>query len=466
MLVLLAGLLGQSSAAASGPLALKPVTLSDRHFGVAEAFRTQQTDLAYNAGVRWERLTMSWPQLDPGYWNGEWYLPFTYLDSQILHDIDLVGMLINTPSKYASDPSKGSQAVPAGLYLPYNDPDNSWGQFVRKAAQYYKGRIYHWVIWNEPDITPSDPNAAYYTWSGSVEDYYQLLKVAYLSIKDVDPTLTVGTAGFTYWTDKRAGRRQFFDRMLDVMAADPTAASHNQYMDFVTLHLYNDPHSLYDVPILYHQLMSAHGIDKPIWVNETNVIPYDDPVNANTSLASPEAMRATLSEQSSFIIQAYALGLAAGLQRIEVYKMKDGDNDVVNGQALVADLPGFRLRPAYVSYQLITQYFSNAKSASYFKNGDIEEVVFDRGQQRVTAIWSNSPLPVTATVLSSGGTAQLLDKYGQPMPLSAAPGGYALPLDPATNFTNPDTPGKPMIGGNPLLLIENGVTAPIGSSLG
>src|SRR5437899_12992236 len=102
-------------AGAAGPAALKPVNVADRHFGVAEAFRTQQTNLAYDAGVKWSRITMSWPQLDPGYWNGEWYLPFSYLDAQIMHDVDLVGMLAGTPKQYASDPLQGPQSVPVGL---------------------------------------------------------------------------------------------------------------------------------------------------------------------------------------------------------------------------------------------------------------------------------------------------------------------------------------------------------------
>jgi len=118
-----------------------------------------------------------------------------------------------------------------------------------------------------------------------------------------------------------------------------------------------------------------------------------------------------------------------------------------------------------VSYQLAAQWFSNAKSASYFTKGDVEEVVFDRGGERVTAIWNMSGQPVTAVVKGSGGTAKLLDKFGLAKDVSATPGGYALPLDPATNFTNPDAPGQAMIGGNPLLLVEEGVTAPIASSL-
>ncbi|MHB8620002.1 MAG: hypothetical protein ACYDAG_10610 [Chloroflexota bacterium] len=458
--------LSLASASDSGlggvPPVLPPVTNSDRHFGVAESFRVQQTDLAYNAGVRWSRITIAWPQLDPGYWNGPWYLPFPYLDSQIAHNIDLVGMLIGTPDSCSSDPSKGPQAVPAGLYLPYNDPNNCWGQFVRQAASFYKGRIFHWVIWNEPDIRATDPNAAYYTWSGSVADYYQLLKVAYLAIKDVDPGLTVGTAGFTYWTDKWAGRRQYFDRLLKLVAADPTAAAHNDYMDFVSLHLYNDPHSLYKVPILYHQLMAERGFDRPIWVNETNVIPWNDPVTAGTSLGKPGDMRATLDEQASFIIQAYAMGLAAGVQRIEVYKMKDGDNDVINGQALVRDVPGLQPRPDYVAYQTAAHYFSHALSATYARRGSVDQVVFARGAEKVTVLWNNSRQPATVDVKAAAGarTVKLIDKYSQPMPIVRAADGYSITLDPATNFNNPDAPDRAMIGGNPKLLVESGLPIP------
>ncbi|HEX6510931.1 MAG TPA: hypothetical protein VF157_01430 [Chloroflexota bacterium] len=452
-------------AGASGPLALKPVDASDRHFGVAESFRTQQTHLAYDAGVKWSRITFAWPGLQPGYWNGEWYLPAGYLADQMSHDIDLAGMLVGTAPEYAQDLTKGPQSVPKGLYLPYDSPGNTWGQFVRKAAEYYKGRIFHWIIWNEPDITPSDPNAAYYTWSGSVADYYQLLKVAYLNIKAVDPHLTVGTAAFTYWTDKHAGRRQYFDRLLDLVASDPTAAANNYYMDFASLNLYSDPHTLYDVPGMYHQFMQARGFDRPIWVTETNVIPYDDPVNAGGPLSTPADMRASLGEQASFILQAYALGMAAGVDRIEVYKMKDGDNDVINGQALVGNLPDLHIRPAYVAYQLAAQYFSKPKSASYFKKGDVEEVVFDRGNQRVTALWNLSGAPTTTTVKSSGGSAKLLDKFGLAKDLPAAPGGYAISLDAATNFNNPDAPAKAMIGGNPVLLVEDGATAPVGETI-
>ena len=70
---------------------------------------------------------------------------------------------------------------------------------------------------------PDDPNGAYYAWAGSVEEYYQLLRVAYLSAKRGNPQGRVHLAGLTYWVDKRVGRPQYFERLLDLIAADPSA---------------------------------------------------------------------------------------------------------------------------------------------------------------------------------------------------------------------------------------------------
>ena len=62
---------------------------------------------------------------------------------------------------------------PQGLNLPYNDSRNIWGQFVRKLATRQRGVVDNWIIWNEPDVF--EPKARY-TWDGSHEEYFQLLR--------------------------------------------------------------------------------------------------------------------------------------------------------------------------------------------------------------------------------------------------------------------------------------------------
>ena len=57
------------------------------------------------------------------------------------------------------------------------------------------------------------------------------------AIKGVDPALSVNAAGLTYFWDWSHGRRQYLDRLLDVVMADRTAAAHNDYFDGLTDHL-------------------------------------------------------------------------------------------------------------------------------------------------------------------------------------------------------------------------------------
>ncbi len=116
---------------------------------------------------------------------------------------------------------------------------DAWATFARRMAQHYRGRINHWIIWNEPDVWEAGHPGQ--TWAGSVEDYARLLKTAYLAINDGQPGQLVYIAGLTYFWDWSHGRRQYLDRLLDLLAADPQAAEHGYYFDGVVYHLYFKP---------------------------------------------------------------------------------------------------------------------------------------------------------------------------------------------------------------------------------
>jgi hypothetical protein len=261
------------------------------------------------------------------------------------------------------------------------------------------------------------------------------------------------TAGVTYWTDIHLGREQWFGRFLNAVAADPSAREHNQYFDACALNLYTSPQNLYTVPNLYHQLMQERGFDKPLWVTETNVIPYDDPVNAGTDLSTRAQMRATLEEQGDYVLQAMAMGLAAGVQRLSVYKMKDGDGDVINGQALLRE--DHSRRPAYAAFQVAAQFFSRFDSARLFAPGDLRQVVFDSRARRVTVLWSAAPQALRVRVpAAADGQGLFVDRTGDSYPVRAADGAFAFDLGPATANTNLEDPGTYLIGGRPMVLVE------------
>ena len=123
--------------------------------------------------------------------------------------------MIYTPQWASTTPEKGRPVdPPRGLELAYNDPNNSWGQFVRKLATRQRGVVDNWIVWNEPDMF--QPGLRY-TFDGSYEQYAQLLKVAYLNIKEVNPEAKVIVGGFAYWWDKEYNRPPYLGPLLEVI---------------------------------------------------------------------------------------------------------------------------------------------------------------------------------------------------------------------------------------------------------
>jgi hypothetical protein len=424
----------------------------DPRFGAVEAYEAPYQ--ATLAGVGWERILFWWYQLQPNGpedWNDQ-YFPDEILDRERAQDREVVGLLNNTPHWATDgDPLRG---VPRGLYLPHDDPNNLWAAFVRRVVSHYAGRIDHWIIWNEPDVW--DEEHVGHTWAGSVEDYYQLLKVAYLAAKEANPNCVIHLTGLTYWWDWVYGRRQYFERFLDVVAQDPTAPEHNHYFDVVTLHIYFKPQTVHEITGFFRQVMQEHGLDKPIWINETNAAPSHDP---SRPVHDPRFV-ISLDEQASYIIQAFALGLAAGAERIAVYKMIDKPGDIhANPEPYGLVRADGSLRPAFVAYQVVTTYFAGARKANLVRRGEIDQVTIDRGERTTTVLWNRSSVTQTIAVQAIAPQAILVNKEGQTRTLTADNGQYVLTLPGALC----SDPTGCFIGGSPLLLIEEGPPSARGS---
>jgi hypothetical protein len=292
---------------------------SQPFWGIVQAYEDMAR--AVQAGAQWERIVFHWDAYQPDGpqdWNtGSEQLPGYVSDgliaSQRAAGLHLVGVVVSTPS-WAGRDNSGPIAVPRNLTLPYDAPDNYWGRFMMRLAAQYRGRVNTWIIGNEPDMKDTVPH----TWNGSVTDYYDYLKTAYLAIKAVNPQAMVVMAGMTYWFDHQFDRPLYVSRVLDVAVADPSAAAHGYYFDAVDAHTYGNPLNSYTEAMLFREALLAHGIyDKQVWESEANVVPNNDPASSH-----PQGpFRATLDQQASYMIEAPALALAAGIDRSSVYKM-------------------------------------------------------------------------------------------------------------------------------------------------
>ena len=436
-------------ALAAEPAPQAPVAPASNVIGIADAFL--KSEQAWNAGARWQRILIYWDAIQPE-WNGQ-SLPNRHVSDAIIRNelargFELVGVIGNPP-RWAT----GDGSVPKNLDLPVDHPDNNWARFTRLLAQNYAGRIDTWIVWNEPDIRPGDAGS---TWGGTPGDYWLLLKTAAKAIHQGNPKAKVGFAGTTYWADAGRGGKLFLEQVLEVAARDPEARPNGFFFDFVPFHVYSAPYKMYDVAATYRRALGKFGLSKPLWLAETNVVPHDDP-HASVPRG---AARGTLEEQASFVVQTVALGRAAGLERIQFYKMMDGPIEAGEPYGLIRN--DGSPRPAYVALQTAARYLLVPGAVSYQRADGVARVAIDQGRRRTTVLWAIGPRPTAAHLAPVGTSAVAYDKYGleRPLPLPSESPYYDLTLAGATANTAAD-PGDFIIGGDPVIVVEDGVGDPI-----
>ena len=420
----------------------------DPRFGIVETYVNPAA--ATDSGAGYTRIILRWDVIQPG-GPDDWKpanVPDPFIAGELAAGREVVGLLIGTPL-WACDVSRGPAACQDSRAVP---DMNYWSAFVRRMAQQYRGRISHWVIWNEPDVWDTAHPGS--TWTGSVEDYARLLKAAYLAIKDVEPSGRVLMAGQTYFWDWSHGRRSYLDRLLDVIAADPQAMTHAYYFDAVPYHLYFNPSQTPGVLSDAQATLKQHGIaGKELWINETNAPPSDDRQEPPWSLPR---FRITQSEQAAFVLQEFSLAFAAGATRVEFYKLRNsaGHPESIEPYGLLrADNSP---RPALAAYRVAATYLRDFRTTTMERQGDVVAVTFDRGERTTTVLWTNGRRPARVAVRAVSSQAELVDERGQVRLVNPSRGVYTIELPGATCIN-----GTPcIIGGAPRLLVEAG--APLG----
>jgi hypothetical protein len=428
------------------PLASAPLqaqTSPDPRFGVVEAFRDPNSAKDLNFG--WERILFFWSELQPAGpddWN-VFHVEDDWISEALANGRQVIGLLENTP-RWATD-GPAQIGVPRGLYLPIDDPNNLWAQFVRKVVARYAGRIDHWIIWNEPDIEPPDDGLQ---WGGTVKDYYQLVKVAYLAAKQENPNAKIHLAGLTWYHDAEHKRVPYLQRFITEARKDPTARAHNYYFDVATFHVYLTSDEVYNLTQALYGILRRNGLRHPIWINETNAQPSEDPLNpwrAPTFVTS-------LEQQSAFMIHAFALGLAAGAERIAVYKLIDNPPYPEGHPALGLVRADGTKRPAYEALRVITTHFRDMRAAKLARTGSTNVVTLDRGNLTTRIAWARGKADTAIVLRAFAAEGVLVALDGSTQPVKAVNGQYRLTL-PGAKCDDPNFGCR--VGGHPIILVEN-----------
>jgi hypothetical protein len=408
----------------------------DPRFGLVESFWGPEEATELNVG--WDRILFYWNEIQPtgpDDWNTLHVLE-EWLDDARAHDRVVMGLLKNTP-QWATDGPPFS-GVPRGLYLPIDDPNNLWAAYIGKVVDYYAPLgVHHWIVWNEPEIA----SGVYgHEFDGSLADYYQLLKVTYQVARERDPEAVIHLAGYSYWHDPA-----YMGALLQLIASDPEAAANDYYFDVVSLHIYFNVETVETLTRQTFDLLKANGIDKPVWINETNASPNLDPL---WPVERPQ-FQIDLEQQAWYIVQAYALGYGAGAESIGVYKLID----VLlpeGGESFGIVRPDFSRRPAFDAYRTIVERLSGfVPPVGRQQTDDYYLFSFERPEDVTRVLWARIPATMWVRVPALADEALLVSATGETLrAVRAVDGFYAIRLEGAR------CNDACSVGGPPLFLIE------------
>ncbi|MCO5187225.1 MAG: hypothetical protein M9918_03320 [Anaerolineae bacterium] len=392
----------------------------DPRFGVIESYEAPSA--ADKLGIGWTRVRFHWgdEQPDP---TQSWQptVDDKLIDAEIDAGREVVGLIIGIP-----DWARDEKRIPQGLWLPHNDPNNLFAEWARTVFRRYNGRINHWVIWNEPDIW--DLETPGHTWEGDEADFAQLMRVAYTVAKEENPDSVLHLAAMTYFWDANFGRTQYLDRLLTELEKDPQAAENNYYFDVATAHLYFQPEQIYDIITEWQAIMTAHGLERDWWLMETNAPPHDDPAWP----ASAVTLSVMQPEQAAYIPQAMALALAADVDRIGVFKLKDIDSDRdANPEPFGLLREDGSRRPAFDTYRIAVDRMAATTSAERERWDEIGQIRLDQGGKTTTILFTRLPIPQQATVAATGNSAELVTMYGESEHIQPKNNVYTIDLPPA-----------------------------------
>ncbi|GAB1420814.1 hypothetical protein MASR2M15_09370 [Anaerolineales bacterium] len=395
-------------------------------------------------GVGWERIIFDWMQHQPDDAE-QWHtlnVDDRWLKNANLCNREIVALLKVTPP-WATEGQAGI-GIPLGLDLPINDPHNTWAQFVIKAVTYYQPRgVSHFIIWNEPDIQAGTYG---YEFDGDLEAYFQLLKVAYLAAKSVNPSAKIHLAGTTYWHDVNEGQLPYMERLIARILEDTDAVEHDYYFDVASLHIYFRSDTVYTITRSLRDFLDSHGLNhKEIWINETNAAPTDDP---NWPVDRP-VFQLDLNQQAQFLVQAAALSIASGADRVAAYKLID--QGLPEGAESFGILtPGsYEPRPAYFAWQMLNDHFQNLEAAQYLKSKYISAVLFKHlNGTHSLMLWANTEQAASLDLYTDASKIYQLSLNDNLTIVRPSPDFYNFSLPPA-QCTDKD---GCFIGGDVLIL--------------
>ncbi len=286
---------------------------ADDLFGISmqlDGKREQKLAALDDLGVAWVRTTVIWERYEPSEGRFEWKWFDDIVADAEAHHLHLM-VTILAISRW------GSSALPDNYghegYQNVSPPKevDAYARFVEALAARYKGRGLAWQFENEV-------NGKVF-WSGSREEYLDLLKASYAAAHRGDPACTVlpaGLAGVFPNSNRLEGRLARHREWLDAILA-------TKCFDAIDMHDYSPPEEGNPFGLTFEQYLEAYegwlkeaGVKAPVWMSETGVNSAPIQVGEQRVVYTPE-------QQAKDLEQMYACARKHGIAHVFWLRLVD-----------------------------------------------------------------------------------------------------------------------------------------------
>lgn len=440
-----------------GDIMLVATSLCNAHhtpFGmtIQSGLSSQVQTLAYQAGVRWIRVGISWRSIeqnnvdltDPN--KGNW--PDSTLLTLEANGLSPVLLVMKNPT----------WAAPEDCGPLYPNMYSEFRQFIYIAAERYDGdgdyngdgitdgppmpNVRYWEFYNEPDLNPNKTSLRFDgCWGNKGSEYAKLMREAYLAIKGApigasatattglatlsgaNPSATVMIGGLAYDSQynnpdapgapacynrdpSNFFNYYFLDHILGTTFGDGTTGG--DYFDAINFHYHRKAsgcwapwgkETLGKANYLQNKLASYgyDGINKP---RKRIAVTEDGEKRAPSPTYTDEG-------QARYVVMSFIRALAGNFEVLTWFSLDYYQDHLERVFGLLDQ--NNNPRPGYEALKVLTAKFEGAQFIENLNVSGVEGYTFSVNGIKKTAAWTSSG---SHTISFSGSLIKVYDKYG------------------------------------------------------
>ncbi|MBI4832049.1 MAG: beta-galactosidase [Candidatus Lindowbacteria bacterium] len=292
-------------------------------------------------GIGSMRVVVQWQLVEPSPGQFDWTTTDRIVDTAQAKNVEVLFTL-----RSISSWGTKQETQQRSIYRSGSAPSDmkQWTQFLEALAGRYKGRGVHYEIENEVN----GPTF----WSGTVEEYVELLKASYPVIKQADPDARVLPSAMACKIVRnfKPGRNEEWNRHDEWLRAILSTKS----FDAVSVHNYYFPSEIVANGLTFRgyldhirDLMKEAGVsERPIWITEAGYV-------SRTTDASGRKDKGTPEKQAKWLKEAYQQAFESGVERVFWLLLRDREEAYFGSMGL-ADANG-KPRPAWNAMKQLTK---------------------------------------------------------------------------------------------------------------